>query len=923
MMGLGFGFGFIFLIIGLIFIESRYGAILILYFFFGFLIGYLKYLLEDLIRENKYIKWELDKITKELEKVKPTQETETEIEIKEDKPKSQIEPSAFPDNDEAEKIIPSTTKPKYPNPLSRPKPKYTKQDLILEPRLESEPEPEKPSILTLLFEKAWAWLNDGNLFVRIGIILFFLGTSFLIKLGIDNQVISIELRLAGLSIGAIGLLIFGWKQRLLRPKYALLLQGGAIGTLYLIIFGAFRMYQLLPSSMAFALLFVVSMLTAALAILQEARSLAFFGFLGGFIAPILTSTGNGNHVALFSYYAILNTAILVVAWFRSWRLLNLLGFFCTYVIGITWGVLKYNPSHFATTEPFVILFFIFYITIAVLYAIKQPPKLQGYVDTTLLFGVPAITFGIQIALVKQFEYGIAISAFCFGLIYIGIGKLIWSKGGQGFKLLAQVFLALALVFTSLAIPFAFDAKTTAGAWALEGAVVFWVGCQQNRLFSLVFGAILQFGAGLFLLHGMPYKEPFIFLNANYIGVLMIVIAGLISLYHLYQQQTKYPLFNEFIPAMHVWIASWWILGGTYQLVHHLNSQQMPFGFIAYSALTLLLLSIMVERFANNRTGWGGWYVKTMLSVFPIIWIGTAFMFVYDHHYPFDKNGIYTLLLAFISGYSLVFYYDKIKELKGALNWAHFVLVSGLFFMIEWQWFWWCKYTWKLEHGWLWSGFILPFIGGLSLLIKSAFWPLNRWKSVYLVTFGQILVLAVIVWMFASFSSSGRATPLPWIPLINPLDILSLISAFILYQWGLTMVIAADISFQWYKKQLIYILALFLFIGANITLLRMLHYSIDVPYTAYALFHSHAVQTWLSVFWTLSGVFFILYANPRQSRLLWIAGAALLALVVGKLFIIDLAARGSVERIISFMFVGMALMGIGYFAPMPPAKEKEE
>jgi uncharacterized membrane protein len=73
-----------------------------------------------------------------------------------------------------------------------------------------------------------------------------------------------------------------------------------------------------------------------LAVLQESKSLAVAGIIGGFLAPVLMSTGGGSHVMLFTYYALLNMGILGIAWFKSWRELNLLGFFFTFTIATLW-----------------------------------------------------------------------------------------------------------------------------------------------------------------------------------------------------------------------------------------------------------------------------------------------------------------------------------------------------------------------------------------------------------------------------------------------------------------------------------------------------------------------------------------------------------------------------------------------------------
>jgi uncharacterized membrane protein len=60
----------------------------------------------------------------------------------------------------------------------------------------------------------------------------------------------------------------------------------------------------------------------------------------------------------------------------------------------------------------------------------------------------------------------------------------------------------------------------------------------------------------------------------------------------------------------------------------------------------------------------------------------------------------------------------------------------------------------------------------------------------------------------------------------------------------------------------------------------------------------------------------LVANRVAARSGWVAGAALLAIVVAKLFVVDLSRVGSIERIVSFIGVGVLLLAVGYFAPVP-------
>jgi uncharacterized membrane protein len=63
---------------------------------------------------------------------------------------------------------------------------------------------------------------------------------------------------------------------------------------------------------------------------------------------------------------------------------------------------------------------------------------------------------------------------------------------------------------------------------------------------------------------------------------------------------------------------------------------------------------------------------------------------------------------------------------------------------------------------------------------------------------------------------------------------------------------------------------------------------------------------------------MLTATRRASRGMWATGAVLLAVTIVKLFVVDLSRVGTIERIVSFVAVGLLTLVIGYFSPLPPA-----
>lgn len=375
---------------------------------------------------------------------------------------------------------PQAWKPKPP--LSTPQP----------PRTAPRPPRDMDTPLSLWLSKAKGWLFGGNLVAKIGLMILFIGVAFLLRLASTYVTVPIELRLASIAVGAIALLGWGWHIRLSRPGIALPTQGAALATLMLVTFGAYKIYHLLPSGPTFGLLLLLVAFTCILAVLQDALWLAVFGIVGGFAVPILTSSGDGSHVALFSYYALLNAGILAIAWQRSWRSLNVLGFLFTFIIGTAWGVQRYEPQHYDSAQFFLILFVLFYVAIAVLYAWRQSNQLKLYVDATLVFGVPTVAMALQHGLVKDMPLGSALSALGFGLFYAALGSALWRWRQGHLRLLVECFFALAMVFGTLAIPLAFDGRWTSAAWALEGAGVVWVGLRQRQPLVWRFGLLVQF-----------------------------------------------------------------------------------------------------------------------------------------------------------------------------------------------------------------------------------------------------------------------------------------------------------------------------------------------------------------------------------------------------------------------------------------------
>ncbi|MES1153397.1 MAG: DUF2339 domain-containing protein, partial [Rhodanobacter sp.] len=314
-----------------------------------------------------------------------------------------------------------------------------------------------------------------------------------------------------------------------------------------------------PPLAAFALLVVLVAGVGLLAVLQEALALAVLGLLAGFLAPILTSTGHGSHVALFSYYAVLNLAILGIAWKRSWRVLNLLGFVATFGIGSAWGVLQYRPELFASTEPFLILNFLFYLAIPLLYLHRAAPDRRKLIDGCLLFGNPLLSLLLQAALLQWRGQPLAFSALAAAVIYVAVA---WSiRGRDNFGILRDAWAVLAIAFATLAVPLALSASLTGSIFALEGAGLIWLGLRQQRRLSRWSGVALQLAAAMALAIGHSDSAPMLataWLDRDFIGALILVAAAFASAAFYARLGTDAVLQRWTAVLLYGWGLCWWL-----------------------------------------------------------------------------------------------------------------------------------------------------------------------------------------------------------------------------------------------------------------------------------------------------------------------------------------------------------------------------
>ena len=793
-------------------------------------------------------------------------------------------------------------------------------------------EPIGPNPIDAVIQKARDWLLGGNTVLRVGVVLLFLGLAFLLRYATEGMVVPIEARYAGVAASALALLALGWWLRQRNRAFALMMQGTGIGVLYLTVLGAMKVHGLLDPSLGFVLLVAATAFSAMLAITQNSLALACAAALGGFAAPILSSTGQGSHITLFSYFALLNAGIFAIAWFKAWRLLNLIGFFGTFGIGLAWGLRGYTPDLFWSTEPFLVLFFLMYLAIGLLFARRTLQELpsapqddsraamlrwsrrQGdYVDGTLLFGTPIAGFGLQYALMQTIELGAAFSALVLGLLYMGIARLLAGRAPGRALLLVETCLALGVVFATLAIPLGLDAQWTTCAWAIEGAAVFWLGMRQQRLLARIFGLLLQAAAGLVFLNEMNAWYSPLLAHGDFWTPMIIALAGLTSALLVLRITVSGPLKAQYLsPLLMLWGGGWWILSLTVAALRFSPDELLTTWMLLAAAASVGLWTIIAPRLR-----WPG-LAKLTLALTPIGGVLMLFNWL-DNAHPF-AHWAWIGWLALLAAH-LIALRRLADMLPGkALSLAHilgcWLAISVLALELSWA------MAQLSEHynAWRWLGWAL--LPSLYLLVmtssRSWTWPIAAYPKEYRVWVAAPLALLMLVWFWlANAFSDGAANPLPYVPLLNPLELGLLVALLGVFVWTRSRL--PQLGVREPDAQRVALIAagasLFVLFSAMVT--RSAHHWAGVPWDIHSLLDSMQVQAGLSIVWTLMALTLMIGGHVRARREVWITGAVLIAVVVAKLFFVELSNRGGMARIVSFIGVGVLLLVVGYFAPLPP------
>lgn len=796
---------------------------------------------------------------------------------------------------------------------------------IQKPVVKQPSQTEKPKLTNNVQEeldigrRLFQWFIKGNPVAKVAIIILFFGLSYLLKYSIDHSLLSPEIRIMGTLALGITLLVIGWRLRVKNELYAIILQGGAIGVLYFTLFAAFKLYELVPMLLTFALLVIVCIASVMFAVFQRAISLAIIACVGGYLAPILLSKGDGNHIALFSYYLLISSAILAISFWQSWRKLNIIGFIFTFIVALAWGIRGFHVSFYPECQVFIFANMLIYGVLAVLLSVRNTKKedYQQLFDLILFFSTPLIAYGFQFSITWQWEFGPAFSALGFGLFYLLGSFAVLSIWHSKAKQLALYGLAIGLGFSNLAVPLALTANSTALVWLIEGTIISYFALQQKQFrFALIGVLVVTLGILSTLTISASVLNNISFITTY--GISSIVILFNACLWHHYRTvNTNTDIIKIIFIIVAIIYWSIWIMSGTYRL-----------SYSSFAIIEKFIIGYLIAAWIwfaiGRRINWAI-LQYSIIAIWPVTFLALISKILIQSH--IYSVGIWSVswLAVYASCYGYLYinqHNENFKKIARVIPFLHISLlwmllvsifyeISGLLSSLPW-------------------GFgvvnLSVIISALSFIILVVFilqkcncFPMTCFNKIYWTIGLAPIALFTFCYLIVGLYSSGVIAYWVYIPFINPLEESAAFALIMLTVWLHYSIQALSQNHSTGKMpiyMLIFIISL-TFLWGNSIILRSLSQWLSISWSSYSLWHNNIVQIAFSLIWTLAAVILVTIANRYLIRSAWFAGAVIQGIVVVKLVFVDSVELAGLMRAFAFIGVALLMLVIGYLAPLPP------
>lgn len=456
-----------------------------------------------------------------------------------------------------------------------------------------------------------------NLLNKIGIGVLVLGIAYFVKYAIDNNWIG-EVGRVAIGILSGGLLTFlAHKIRKTYKAFSSVLVGGAMTVFYYTIAIGFHDYQLFSQPVAFGLMVAITGFSVLLSVGYNKRELAILALVGAFSTPLMLSTGSGDYRILFTYLAIVNVGMLVLAYFKKWNVVNILSLAFTIILYGGWFIAKVvdgiNPPYQGALV-FAAIFYVIFFFMHIVNNVKEKRKFKGY-EFGLLLSTTALFYAVGMSI-----FHLSNNTNMQGLftVLLGVFNLLFAyplyKRNSVDKSLIYLLIGMVLTFVSLAAPVQLSGNYITLFWGTEMVLLLWLS-QKSGIKFIQLSSLVIFGLTLISLF-MDWVQIYntygellpIVINKGFITNAFALIGVGVYIKLLTKESAEKMVLG--IPVRAVKNFAQLVFGGlvyflgALEISYHLharigNDALTTLSVLAYSFAYLLGLSVYAKKTENN------------------------------------------------------------------------------------------------------------------------------------------------------------------------------------------------------------------------------------------------------------------------------------------------------------------------------------
>jgi len=776
------------------------------------------------------------------------------------------------------------------------------------PAAPKKAKPATPSFITTLFEKLRTGFEQ-NWMTWIGAIALAFGGIFLAKYSLDAGLLSPLTRLSlggvfGLSLIAVASYLHC--KRIIFEGFnnyipAALASGGFI-TCFALTLLAYSSYSMISPTAAFIVLAIIAISASAMA-LKLGPLLAVLGIIGAYSVPIWVNTGSNNLLALFMYVGFVSLSASLVAqkvqrawlWYLLWA-----GHIGWYLVGFLITQLKSNtPWLFATFALLSIVGLVALPRLGLkLKSIEHRPHSLKRLVKVLPDHLLLLAFIVPLIFTMSISY-YTLQWQAIGVLSIGLLLLLVLKNSRW-----DLWQGLSLVIAILMIISA-EQMNSLSAFFDDGLFIF------KSEYGL--GLLLGFG---FMAYGLYFGKKHIKRLAFHISAAFSVFVMIGTLYSLIPNSalsTAYPLwaFVLFVVAAILIKCAqhnttlfqrftYWV-GANANITLAITMLLSDSGLTIALAIQVLLISVLIKRFNVPMPHWP---IKALvaalllrltlapwtpsydaLTLFGLHWsiivypLCTALFFAAAKCYKSSQLKVWlegaalhclALFITTETSYQLVGHYPQFDSLSFyeqillTCNW----LALGCVYLHR------ARIAGSLTKLYQIAGGVLA--GGAGFIsVKTLLDDNPLLSSIYI---GE---LPVFNWLFLLWLVPAGLTI--WLySLIKPIN--AKVAPFVLGVAGLLGLIAINSFIRQYWQG---------------------------PYIYLSKGASNAELYSYSIIWLILGAGTVILGHLKNQLLIQKIGLGLLAAVIVKVFLIDMANLTGLLKALSFIGLGLSLVGLSW------------